>query len=57
MLAQIQIGDQFRYLGNNPPTPPPLPPKPTFCPKREVSDYVDLREGWVVSSQIGPIQE
>ena len=38
--------DQFWFLGNCPPSY--SSPKPAVSSKREVSDNVDLGEGWVV---------
>ena len=43
----------FWFLGNWPTTPSP---KPTICPKWEVSDNVGLGEGWAVSHKPKLIQ-
>ena len=46
IISGEKTTDQFRSLGKLPTYPSP---KSTVCPKWELSDNVDLGEGWVVN--------
>ena len=46
--------DHYTFSGKLPTYPSP---KPTACPKWEVSDNVDLGEGWVVSLRLGVLAQ